>query len=303
MSAGALVVGEALIDEVVESDHSVTRYPGGSPANVAVGLSRLNLVTRLHTAIGDDEDGELICEHLSESGVLLTAVSATDAPTSKAVATLADNGSATYEFALTWNPHNLDELGAPKVIHVGSLGAFLEPGSDITRDIVRRGRAAGALITFDPNVRPSLIPDSDKSRELFTALAFSSHLTKLSDEDAEFLFPGRSLGYVLDLLIEGGPAVVVITRGSRGAYLASGENRVHIRPIKTTVKDTVGAGDSFMAALIWALIFDDGGWDGQPVSAPRLQEIGEKAARAAAITVSRHGADLPILSELIAGNA
>ncbi|NVN00646.1 carbohydrate kinase [Arthrobacter sp. SDTb3-6] len=297
MNAGALVVGEALIDEVVQAGH-VGRHPGGSPANVALGLSRLNLDTRLHTTIGDDDDGELIRKHLSGSGVLLTAESTTKAPTSKAVATLADDGSATYEFALSWDPCNLENIGAPKVIHTGSLGAFLDPGADITRDILRRGRSAGALITFDPNVRPSLVPDSDNSRKRFKALAFASHLTKLSDEDAEFLFPGKSLDYVLDLLMDGGLAVAGITRGHRGAYLASGENRVNIPPVKTAVADTVGAGDSFMAALVWALVFDGGGWDGQAVSGRRLEEIGGKAARAAAITVSRTGADLPALDEL-----
>jgi fructokinase len=298
VNAGALIVGEALIDEVVEAD-IVRRYPGGSPANVALGLSRLNVATRLHTAIGDDADGQLIRQHLARSGVTLTAESVTDSPTSKAVAILAPDGSATYEFALSWDPRNLHELGAPEVVHTGSLGAFLDPGSDITREILERGRAAGALITFDPNVRPSLIPGPDSSRKLFEALAFASHLTKLSDEDAEFLFPGRSLDYVLDLLVDGGVAIAAVTLGSRGAYLASGKNRISIPPVRTEVADTVGAGDSFMATLIWALIFESGGWDGQPISMRRLEEIGAKAARAAAITVSRPGADLPVLSELL----
>lgn len=299
MNGGVLVVGEALVDEVVASGR-ISRYPGGSPANVALGLSRLNVGTRLHTAIGDDEAGDLIRRHLAESGVSFTAESLTDAPTSKAVATLADDGSATYEFVLNWDPLNLEELGAPKVIHTGSLGAFLEPGAEITGEIVRRGRAEGALITFDPNVRPSLVRDSHRTHQLFQALAFSSHVTKLSDEDAEFLFPGKSLDYVLDVLIDGGVAVAGITRGSRGAQLASGEHRISIPPVTTVVVDTVGAGDSFMATLIWALVFGGVGWSGQPLSKPRLEDIGGKAALAAAITVSRQGADLPILRELLA---
>lgn len=298
MNADALIVGEALIDEVVEPGRT-RRYPGGSPANVALGLSRLDLVTRLHTRIGDDADGDVIRKYLGESGVVLTPQSVTPAPTSKAVAILAEDGSASYEFSLTWNPHNLDDLGAPRAIHTGSLGAFLDPGSDITRDIISRGRAAGAIITFDPNVRPSLLPAADKAQKLFKALAFSSHLTKLSDEDAEFLFPGKSPDYVLDLLIDGGVAVAGVTRGSKGALLASGESRIAIPPVKTVVADTVGAGDSFMATLIWALIFDGGGWDGRPIQPDRLHEAGGKAAHAAAITVSRPGADLPVLNELI----
>lgn len=299
MSTDVLVVGEALIDAVVESDR-VTRHPGGSPANVALGLARLGLGTSLHTTIGDDEDGELIRRHLGESGVHLTAGSSTDEPTSTAVATLAADGSASYEFTLSWKPRELADLGAPKVIHAGSLGAFLEPGCEVTGDIVERGRSAGALITFDPNVRTSLVNDARVARERLTASAFASHVTKLSDEDAEFLFPGVSIERVLDLLIEAGVAVAAITRGSAGALVASGRGRVTIPPVTTAVADTVGAGDSFMAALIWALAFGRGGWDGHPVSEQRLDEVGGTAARAAAITVSRPGADLPFLRELTA---
>jgi fructokinase len=298
MNAGALIVGEALIDEVVGGD-SVRRHPGGSPANVALGLSRLNVPTRLHTAIGADADAKIIRSHLAGAGVALTTESVTDSPTSKAAATLVPDGSATYQFALRWDPRNLEQLGAPEVVHTGSLAAFLDPGLNITRDIVDRSRAAGAFVSFDPNVRPSLAPDAERSRELFTAFAFSSDLIKLSDEDAEFLFPGKSNGYVLDLLIDAGAAVAGITRGSNGALLASGEHRISIPAVATEVADTVGAGDSFMATLIWALIFEGGGWDGATISIERLAAIGGRAALSAAITVSRPGADLPFLDELM----
>lgn len=297
MSADVLVVGEALIDEVVEQG-GVSRHPGGSPANVALGLARLGVATRLHTAIGDDEGGALIRRHLTESGVTLTAESATDAPTSRAVATLADDGSASYAFSLGWDPRPLADLGAPRVVHTGSLGAFLEPGREVTSTIIERGRSAGALISFDPNIRESLVVDPQGTRAHLSTLAFGSHLTKLSDEDAAFLFPGATVDEVLDLLIGRGVAVAAVTRGSSGASLASGTERVAIAPVATSVADTVGAGDSFMAALIRALAFAADGWDGRPVSRRRLEDIGAFAAAAAAITVSRPGADLPRLHEL-----
>lgn len=301
MTAGALVVGEALIDEVVTSS-AVDRHPGGSPANVALGLARLGMVTRLHTAIGNDADGDLIRRHLADSGVALTPESMTDRPTSRAVATVGADGSATYRFTLSWEPRNLGDLGKPTIVHTGSLAAFLEPGSEVTRNIIRRGRAAGTLISFDPNVRPSLIGDPERCREEFTSLALASNLTKLSDEDADFLFPGTSIEYVADLLIDSGIAVVGITRGSEGALLASGEHRAAIMPYTAPVADTVGAGDSFMAALIWSLTVEGGGWDGQPVAESRLVAVGERAAHAAAITVSRTGADLPTASDLEASS-
>lgn len=301
MRRTALVVGEALIDEVVHGDR-VSRHPGGSPANVALGLARLDVDTRLHTAIGNDADGDLIERHLAASGAALTPESLTIAPTSKAVATLAEDGSATYRFALGWDPAPLHDLGSPRVVHTGSLGAFLRPGAEVTRDILQRGRSQGALITLDPNVRPSLLPGQGSVRAAFEELALTSRLTKLSDEDAEFLYPGMPLDGVLDLLIAGGVAVAAITRGDKGAWLASGSDRIEIPPVRTRVADTVGAGDSFMAALIWALVFreggDDAGWDGEPVTADRLRAVGETAALAASITVSRPGADLPDLPTL-----
>ena len=299
MSGGALVVGEALIDVVVDGDRA-SRHPGGSPANVALGLARLAVDTRLHTAIGDDPDGALVGRHLRDSGVSLTGASVTSAPTSTAVATLARDGSAVYDFAVTWAPATLDDLGSPALIHTGSIAAFLRPGAEIVRDIVRRGASLGSLVTFDPNIRPALLPDRETVRAVFGELASASRLVKLSDEDAAYLYPGTPLDSVLDLLIDNGVGVAAITRGADGAVLASGSARAVITPVRTPVADTVGAGDSFMAALIQALAFDDEGWDGSPIALDRLQIVGERAARAAAITVSRSGADLPSLGDLLA---
>lgn len=297
MTGGALVVGEALIDEVVDGGR-VSRHPGGSPANVALGLARLGVTTRLHTAIGDDEDGALIRRHLGASAVALTPESVTAAPTSKAVATLAADGSAAYRFALRWAPAPVGDLGSPAVVHTGSIGAFLEPGARVAADAVARGRSAGALIAFDPNVRPSLLPDPESLRAAHRELASAVHLVKLSDEDAAYLYPGASLEAVLDLLVDAGAGVAAITRGGAGALMASGPERVELAAVRTTVADTVGAGDTFMAALIWALAFDGPGWDGGAISTDRLRFVGAVAARAAAITVSRPGADLPSLSDL-----
>lgn len=297
MITGALVVGEALVDIVVERGRTA-RHPGGSPANVALGLARLGVPTRLHTAIGDDDDGRYLAAHLKESGVVLTAESVTDAPTSSAVATLAADGSASYDFEVSWAPRPLADLGGPAVIHAGSLAAALEPGCEVTTDILRRGRAEGSIITFDPNVRRSLLRDPARSRTHICELAVTAHLTKLSEEDAEFLFPGLSLDEVLDLLVGAGVAVAGITRGGSGAVLASGTERISVPPVATAVADTVGAGDSFMAAIIHALFDGPGGWDGRPISPQRLTESGAAAARAAALTVSRPGADLPFLREL-----
>jgi fructokinase len=296
VSPDALVVGEALIDVVIGGAAAV-RHPGGSPANVALGLARLGVATRLHTAVGDDADGRLIRAHLADSGVDVTAESVTADPTSAAVATLAGDGSATYEFSVRWNPGVLADVGAPRLVHTGSLAAFLEPGRSVTRDLVRRAQAAGALVSFDPNVRPDLVCDAAAARERFADLAAVSSITKMSDEDAGFLFPGEPIEDVLELLLASGAAVAAITRGRDGALLGSGDHRVEVPAASVAVADTVGAGDTFMAALLWALVFRDDG-SGRPGTTRRLDEIGRIAVDAAAVTVSRAGADLPWVGEL-----
>lgn len=298
MSRSALVVGEALIDEVVAPDGAVSRHPGGSPANVALGLGRLGVRTRLHTAIGADPDGDLIAAHLAASGVELTALSRTAAPTSTATAQLAEDGSATYRFALRWEPAAPADLGEPTLIHTGSVAAFLAPGASVVREILERGRAEGALLSVDPNIRPSLLPDERAVRRSFDDLLGEAHLVKLSDEDAASLYPGVPPEVVVDLLLTSGPRVAAITLGGSGAILGSGAGRVRVPAVRTAVADTVGAGDSFMAALIHALAFAGRPWDGGPLSRELLAAAGTFAARAAAVTVSRPGADLPTRRDL-----
>lgn len=297
MSAEALVIGEALIDVVVDGDVTV-RHPGGSPANVALGLARLGIPTRLHTAVGDDADGRHIRAHLADSGVTVTPQSVTAWPTSEAVATLSADGSASYEFSLDWDPHDLEDLAAPRLVHTGSLGAFLRPGCQVTRHIVRRAQAAGAVVSFDPNVRPDLVGEAAVARERFADLASVSSITKMSDEDADFLFPAEPLDDVLGFLLASGAAVAAITRGGAGAVLGSGEHRVEVAAAPAAGGDTIGAGDTFMAALLWALVFGDEPWTGHAVSAQRLAAVSSIAVKAAALTVSRAGADLPWKREL-----
>jgi fructokinase len=300
----ALVIGEALIDEVVVGDGAV-RHPGGSPANVAVGLARLGVPTDFHTALGRDSDGAVVAEHLAAAGVYLTPGSWTDEPTSVATARIGADGSAEYVFRVSWAPAGPPSTGPAELVHTGSIAAFLSPGAEVVRATLTRAREVGAVTTFDPNIRPALLPDAPESRRTFAALVAQSDIVKLSDEDAEFLFPGTPLAAVLDELVSSGARVAAVTRGADGALLASGRHRIAVDPVPTRVADTVGAGDTFMAALIWALCFDgiapsSGTQLAETITEDRLAAVGRAAAHAAAITVSRAGADLPTRDEVLA---
>jgi len=300
---GVLVVGEALID-VVTRDGESAAHPGGSPLNVAVGLARLGLPATLHTSIGVDDYGDLIRSHLDASGVRLSAESVADAPTSVAEATIDERGAAEYLFRIEWDPRALPALDAFSVVHTGSIATVLAPGRDVVRGIVEALRAR-ATVSFDPNVRPKLCGSREEALLRVLELVRLADVVKASDEDVEWLYPGRDLGEVAEEWRALGPSIVIVTRGGEGALAVTREHRVEVPAPVTDLVDTVGAGDSFMAATIAAL--DARSLTGADqrdelaaIDRETLVDVIGFAARCAAITVSRAGANPPWADELSA---
>ncbi|MDN4640827.1 carbohydrate kinase [Agreia sp. PsM10] len=279
-----LVVGEALVD-VVRHGGAVTEHPGGSAANVALGLGRLGVPVDLSTHVADDPRGHAIISHLGASGVRVRPESVAAARTSTAVATIDADGAAHYEFDVSWAFHG-DTSPAADILHIGSFATFLTDPEQIIGYIER----SGALeISVDPNVRPALSGEHSQAVHRFEAVARASTVIKLSDEDAAWLYPGRSHEAVIDGLLECGAGLVVLTRGARGLRLATPLHRTAVAAPHVHTVDTIGAGDTVMASLLasvrWA--------PSATLSAHDLQLIGTRAVAAAAITVSRSGADLP----------
>ncbi|WP_141013350.1 PfkB family carbohydrate kinase [Nocardioides sambongensis] len=184
-----LVVGEALIDVVERPGRPTARMPGGSPANVALALGRLGRRTRLATVLGRDDDAELLRGWLAESDVAVEATPASTGRTSTARAVLNDSGSATYDFDLAWEPVQV-RPGPIGVLHIGSIASVLAPGADAVRDLVRRARD-GALVSFDPNARPSITPDRDAVLSRVLELVALSDVVKVSEEDLAWYDPAR----------------------------------------------------------------------------------------------------------------
>ena len=290
--ADVVVLGEALIDVVVRNGEEPSEHVGGSPANVALGLARRGVDVALVTAIGRDRRGESIARHLEASGVKLPEISFSAARTSAATAEITADGSATYDFDIDWRLPDELPHGRPAVVHTGSIAAFLEPGATSVREYLRRSH--GATITFDPNIRPALVGSQAHAVATFEETAALATLVKLSDEDAEWLYPGRELREVLDRILALGPRLAVVTRGGSGSVLATRELQVDVPSERVEVADTIGAGDTYMASLIASVL--EGGVDAP--TRDTLERTGSDAAHAAAITVSRSGADLPWRSEL-----
>ncbi len=291
-SAEALVIGESLID-IVTTSSGTHEYPGGSPANVAYGLSKLGTETALWTALGDDRLGAIVRAHLDSAGVEVLEWAKPLTSTSTANVQLADDGSAEYEFSVDWSIQEVNLPWLPSLLHIGSAAAFTDPGCQAVENAVLQC-AGKSIVTFDPNIRPELIPPHRESLAAFERIAAMANVVKLSDEDAHWLFPGRSNSEVAEHILTLGPDLVVITRGALGAMLTSADTAIMVPPVPTTVADTIGAGDSYMAALIFSILAAPDAAYG----AVSLERMGRVAAAAAAITVGRSGANPPFLAEL-----
>lgn len=290
-----LVIGEALIDTVVGAAGQLTgRHPGGSPANVALGLGRLGVPVRLRTALAHDANGESIATHLAASGVRVDPASYCLSRTAVARAVTAPGGSAHYFFDMEWwLPGAIDVSGVTRV-HIGSIACFLEPGATAVEAFVKR--VAGRIpISFDPNIRRQFVAQHSHAAVRVESLSRLASVVKLSDEDAAWLYPGEDVDAVLDRFLDFGARLVVVTQGSRGAVLASPTARVRLDAVTVSVGDSVGAGDSFMAGLIDRT--RSTGID--ELNGTALHSIGRYAAAAASVTVSRQGADLPWAAELV----
>ncbi|WP_309105801.1 carbohydrate kinase [Arthrobacter sp.] len=290
-----VVIGEALID-VVASSGGTVEHPGGSPANVAYGLGRLGISTALLTSIGDDERGSAIERHLGRAGVALLPGSKHPGRTASATATLAADGSARYEFDISWELQPVPPSYLPKVIHTGSIATFLAPGAASVRSLLEQAHRE-CVITYDPNIRPALLGSQAEATALFEELVPLTDVVKLSDEDALWLYPRKQLEEAAARILQLGAGLAVITKGSEGSLLATPTTQLHVPSVPSVVADTIGAGDSYMAALIYGLL--SRGVDG--LSSEVLESLGRTASKAAAITVRRAGANPPTVEELLAG--
>jgi fructokinase len=294
-----VVIGEALVDVVRTADGAVAEHVGGSPLNVAVTLARLGATTALATAVGSDRHAALVADHLAASGVVLLPGADSLDRTSTAIARIGADGAADYEFDVVWSP-SPEPVPPARVVHAGSIALFLDPGAVIVHEQLARA-SRQALVSVDPNIRPAFLPDHARAVRVFEELAGLAHVVKLSDEDVAWLYPDLGHEAVRDRLLGRGAGLIGITRGGDGCVLASATDVVEAPAPPATVVDTIGAGDSFMGALLHHLL-DEGLAPrieaGHALEADELTAAASFAMRVAAVTVARPGADPPCLAEL-----
>ena len=308
-----LVIGECVADIVRAPHRADVAHAGGSPANVAYGLARLGHPTTLLTQLGDDELGVLLRKHLDSAGVSVLSSGPPGMRTPSAVVTLDDEGKASYAFDIEWTlpaqtlPTQTLPVQTPPTaghIHIGSIAAVAAPGADATLALAQ-SLSGQATVSYDPNVRPALMGERATAVERVERCVAVADVVKASDEDISWLFPGGSddgLDGTAARWLASGPSVVIVTRGEAGAVAYTHDHVVSTAARATTVVDTVGAGDSFMAATLHALAGLSRA-DLAALTPDRLRGLLDHGTTAAALTVSRAGANPPDLAELAAALA
>lgn len=298
-----VVAGEALIDLVPQGPGALAALkpaPGGGPYNTALALGRLGSPTAFCSRTSYDAFGEALLDGLRRAGVEVAGVQRGPEPTTLAVATIDGDGSASYSFHVDGTADRLFTAPASlpaetRAVSFGTLSLVLEPGASAYEELMRRAAGQGLFTALDPNIRAGLIPDADAYRARFASWLPSVTLLKVSAEDAAWLG-----GTPREWLAEG-PSAVVVTRGGEGLTVYTRDGRECSVPgEKVDVVDTIGAGDTVNAALLHGLSALDA------LSREALAALGTEgwarllrfAARAAAITCSRAGAEPPYAEEL-----
>lgn len=307
-----LVCGECLVDIVEVGDEGgspiLKALPGGGPANTAIALARLGRPVALATRVGSDRLGSLVRSNLVANGVSDDYVVEVAEPTTLALVSLAENGNASYAFYFeatacwTWQIEELPEdTSGIEALHLGSMALAAPSGRRALSELVRRV-GGDAAVSLDPNVRRAIVPELGSYRRALESLVAVSDVVRVSEDDLEALYPGDQVARSAARWAALGPRLVVVSRGGRPP-LVGFDGAFGDGPLRaaTPVVDTVGAGDTYSAALLDA--FSRAG-----VLRPRLAGLGEAlldealtfATTAASITCERTGADPPSAADVAA---
>jgi fructokinase len=294
------VVGEVLIDLIPDADQYLA-VVGGGPANTAKALAKLGVKAYFINGISTDKFGQMAQAELLYANVLLDYAQYSNKPTCTAKVILSSSGSASYEFVIEgtatfdfsdqWlpNPQSLK----PSLLHIGTLATVIEPGASVLFDWAQ-SVANVAPIVFDPNIRPAVLGNRDEYVKKVEKWVAISSAVKVSDEDLNWLYPGKAINEIVKNWLEVRVQLVVVTLGDKGITAYRENEQVSVDAVKVVVADTVGAGDTVGAVLVEAIV--NSGLD--KLTGEALKTMLNRAVKAAAITVARTGANPPSKEEI-----
>jgi fructokinase len=307
-----LCAGEALIDmlprKTEDGEQAFAPYPGGAVFNTAIALARLDVPVSFFSGISDDLFGDRLSRVLTANGVDQSLIARASRPTTLAFVSLT-GGNASYTFYdENTAGRMLSEADLPVLPDACAAGFFggislaVEPCAETYTTFAERMSGAGKLVMLDPNIRPSFIADEDRYRARMERLLSLADVVKVSDEDLAWLMGDGDTGALAEAMRARGPAIVLVTEGANGVTAHSGaDDPLHHPTPKAEVVDTVGAGDTFNAGFL-AGLSDMGALSADAVRAGLTEDTLRAAldlgVRAAAVTVSRAGANPPKRAEL-----
>lgn len=301
--------GEALIDmlprETAQGAACFQPFPGGSVLNTAVTLGRLGTPVGMFTGLSSDLFGDQLSKFLRASGVDLSLVHHSARPTTLAFVTLV-NGQARYAFydentagRMLGRDDLPDIPESVTALFFGGISLMVEPAAATYEALMLRA-ASTRPVMLDPNIRPDFISDEATYRARLDRLLAAATIVKVSDEDLHWIMGDGPLEECAEALRARGPAIVCVTEGAKGVRAVSSAGVTAAAATKVAVVDTVGAGDTFNGAFLSAL-HASGSLDKAALATlpqDRLAEALAHAGRAAAVTVSREGANPPWAEEL-----
>jgi fructokinase len=294
------VAGEVLID-LIPNENEHLAVVGGGPANTARALSKLGVKTQFIDGISNDHYGNLAKAKLISDNVLLDYAHFSKKPTCTAKVTMSKSGQASYEFVIdgtatfdyssSWLP-NPQQL-KPVILYIGTLATIIEPGASTLFEWATNVTKIAPLV-FDPNIRPAVLEERVEYVKRVEKWLEISSLVKVSSEDLIWLYPTCTVDEIASNWLEKGVQLLVVTRGNKGITAYRKNERVSVDAIEVDVADTVGAGDTVGAILVEAIVKQ--GLD--RLTGDLLKTTLNRAAKAAAITCSRIGANPPSMEEL-----
>jgi fructokinase len=294
------VAGEVLIDLIPDGDQDLA-VVGGGPANTAKALAKLGVKTYFIDGVSNDEYGYMAKTELLSANVLLDYAQYSNKPTCTAKVTLSSLGSAIYEFVTEgtatfdfsdlWLPD--PQRLKPSLLHIGTLATVIEPGASVLFKWAQ-SVANVAPIVFDPNIRPAILGNRDEYVKKVEKWVAISSAVKVSDEDLNWLYPGKAIDEIVKNWLEEGVQIVVVTLGDKGITAYRENEQLSVDAVKVVVADTVGAGDIVGAVLVEAIV--NNGLD--KLTGEVLKTMLNRASKAAAVTVSRTGANPPSKEEI-----
>lgn len=306
-----LCCGEALIDMIptptIAGRDGFVPHAGGAVFNTSIALGRLGVQTGMLTGLSTDMFGQQLSDALNASHVDTSHVITSARPTTLAFVRLQD-GHATYSFFDENSAGRmLDTDDLPNIsnevssLYFGGISLACEPGANTYATLLKREGSHRAVM-MDPNIRPQFIQDIDKYRARLDGMMAMADIVKVSDEDLNWMVPAPlSLKKKVEIVINAGPSVVILTRGGEGAtgFLADG-SEVTVPAARVKIVDTVGAGDTFNAGVL-AKLYELGKLQKtklKSLPADALRQALTHGARVAAVTVSRAGANPPWADEI-----